>query len=135
MKAWSFSVQRRRYEVRDHGAKFGLEVLRDGFTVWTGFRQGGTLVTDSSALTAGELAAVLVALVEQDPDRRGQEGLFGGFTPTKGPKGRANSAPRPEPVQLGFFGRAPAVVDSAADARAVFSDVGPLFGGGQRRQR
>ena len=135
MKAWSFSMQRRRYDVRDHGAKFGIEVLRDGFTVWTGVRQGGTLVTDSSALTPGDLAAVLLALVEQDSDRRGQEGLFGDFTPTKGPKGRASSAPRPEPVQLGFFGRAPAIVDSAADARATSSEAGPLFGGGVRRPR
>jgi len=135
MKAWSFSLQRRHYEVRDHGAKVGIEVLRDGFTVWTGFRQSGTLITDSSALTAGELAAVLVALVEQDPERRGQVGLFGGFTPTKGPKGRASSGPRPEPVQLGFFGRAPVVVDSAADARVAFSDAGPLFGGGVPRHR
>ena len=84
-------------------------------------------MTDDSVLPSGELFAVLEGLVNEDPGRRGQETLFGGFEPTPEKKGRARKAAERAPLQLELLGRgisATAPLDSRQAARAA---LGPLF--------
>ncbi|WP_437331038.1 hypothetical protein [Sorangium sp. So ce381] len=65
MKKWSFLALGRSYEIMDYGPKFGIEVTRDGYTVWTGYRDGARLVTDTSTLPARELVALREELVRR----------------------------------------------------------------------
>ncbi len=62
MKKWSFLALGRSYEITDYGPRFGIEVTRNGYTVWTGYRDGARLVTDTSTLPARELGALRVEL-------------------------------------------------------------------------
>jgi len=127
VKTWRFSTLSRTYDVTDYGPNFGIQVLRDGFTVWTGYKKGGQFVTDNSALPPRELFAVLEGLSNQDPDRRGQATLFGGTELLPEKKGRARKAER-APVQLDLRGGAargaPSGIDSRREALAA---LGPLF--------
>ncbi|WP_044968978.1 MULTISPECIES: hypothetical protein [Sorangium] len=58
MKKWSFLALGRSYEITDYGPRFGIEVTRNGYTVWTGYRDGARLVTDTSTLPSRELVAL-----------------------------------------------------------------------------
>ncbi|XXY50510.1 hypothetical protein WME91_05115 [Sorangium sp. So ce269] len=65
MKKWSFLALGRTYEIKDYGPRFGIEVTRDGYTVWTGYRDGARLVTDTSTLPARELLAIREELLRR----------------------------------------------------------------------
>ncbi|WP_437642350.1 hypothetical protein [Sorangium sp. So ce854] len=65
MKKWSLLALGRRYEITDYGPRFGIEVTRDGYTVWTGYRDGARLVTDTSTLPARELLALREELLRR----------------------------------------------------------------------
>ncbi|MGK3984159.1 hypothetical protein WME99_14035 [Sorangium sp. So ce136] len=65
MKKWSFLALGRTYEITDYGPRFGIEVTRDGYTVWTGYRDGARLVTDTSTLPARELLAIREELLRR----------------------------------------------------------------------
>ncbi|WP_437594662.1 hypothetical protein [Sorangium sp. So ce1000] len=69
MKKWSFLALGRSYEITDYGPSFGIEVTRDGYTVWTGYRDGARLVTDTSTLPTRELVALREELVQRASSR------------------------------------------------------------------
>ncbi|WP_433937640.1 hypothetical protein AB3662_23745 [Sorangium cellulosum] len=69
MKKWSFLSLGRSYEITDYGPRFGIEVTRNGYTVWTGYRDGARLVTDTSTLPARELMALREELVQRATSR------------------------------------------------------------------
>ncbi|XXX71749.1 hypothetical protein WMF30_29300 [Sorangium sp. So ce134] len=69
MKKWSFLALGRSYEITDYGPRFGIEVTRNGYTVWTGYRDGARLVTDASTLPARELGALREELLRRAASR------------------------------------------------------------------
>lgn len=69
MKKWSFLALGRSYEITDYGPRFGIEVTRNGYTVWTGYRDGARLVTDASTLPARELVALREELTQRATSR------------------------------------------------------------------
>ncbi|KYF91102.1 hypothetical protein BE20_36990 [Sorangium cellulosum] len=69
MKTWSFLALGRSYEITDYGPRFGIEVTRDGYTVWTGYREGARLVTDTTTLPARELLALREELLRRASSR------------------------------------------------------------------
>ncbi|WP_437283267.1 hypothetical protein WME90_22610 [Sorangium sp. So ce375] len=75
MKKWSFLALGRCYEITDYGPKFGIAVTRDGYTVWTGYRDGARLVTDTSTLPARELVALREELVRRATSRSAAPGV------------------------------------------------------------
>ncbi|WP_437963180.1 hypothetical protein WMF04_25935 [Sorangium sp. So ce260] len=69
MKKWSFLALGRSYEITDYGPRFGIEVTRNGYTVWTGYRDGARLVTDTSTLPARELLVLREELARRATSR------------------------------------------------------------------
>lgn len=125
-RRWKLTGAGGPYEVTDYGEQIGIQVTRGGFTVWTGFRKGGKVTTDASALSAEDRAAVVEGLLRQDPDRKEQGGLFG---ESKILAEKAKKAPpAPRAVQVNLFG---GTVKSASPD--LFAGLGPLFGGGRGR--
>jgi hypothetical protein len=78
MKKWSFLALGRCYEITDYGPKFGIAVTRDGYTVWTGYRDGARLVTDTSTLPSRELVALREELVRRASSRSAAPGVGAG---------------------------------------------------------
>lgn len=133
MHAWRFSALGRTYEVTDYGPHVGVQVLRDGFTVWTGYRQGGRFVTDTSPLPAHELCAVLEGLRVHAPNRRDPHARFVATAarPDRRVAGRPDrrATPRPAaparaPVQLDLLGGRAGALEASKEALAA---IGPLF--------
>jgi hypothetical protein len=103
MEKWSFLAFGRSYEITDYGPRFGIQVTRDGYTVWTGYRDGARLVTDTSTLPARELVALREELIPRALDGRKRRAPARSAPRPTDADGRARRA-RPAVEQLELLG-------------------------------
>ncbi len=124
IKTWTLTGSGGPYEVKDYGPKIGIQVTREGFTVWTGFRRNGEIITDASTLSQRHRDTVADGLLRQDPDRKEQGGLFGESKLLPEKTSRAKPAGR-APVQVDLFSGVGSTGRAASPD--LFAGVGPLF--------